>query len=114
MAKFMILFSSDLKASDLMANATPEEMQASMQDWMDWKAEADKSFKVEFGLPLQPVGRITPEGASDGDTKVSGYSTMEGESKESVIEVLKSHPHLKREGAYIDVLEMLSMPGIDS
>lgn len=31
-----------------------------------------------------------------------------------LMELLKSHPQLKRQGATIDVLEMLSMPGLDA
>jgi hypothetical protein len=114
MAKFMVLYSSALKASELMANASPEEMQASMAEWMKWREEASKSFKVDFGLPLQAVSRITSGGAGPSDSQVSGYSIVEGESKDSIIELMKSHPHLKRDGASIDVLEMLSMPGLDA
>jgi hypothetical protein len=36
---------------------------------------------------------------------------MEGD-RDAVIDVFKSYPHLKRNGASIDVLEMLSMPSI--
>ena len=114
MAKFMVLYSSAMTASELMANATPEQMQTSMAAWMTWKTEAEKSFKVEFGLPLQTIGRVTPDGTAHSDSKVSGYSIIEGESKEALMEVLKSHPHLDRPEASIDVLEMLSMPGLDA
>ena len=114
MTKFMVLYSSALKASELMANASPEEMQASMAEWMQWREEANKSFKVDFGLPLQAVSRITSDGAGPSDSQVSGYSIVEGESKDAIVELMKSHPHLKRDGASIDVLEMLSMPGLDA
>jgi hypothetical protein len=36
---------------------------------------------------------------------------MEGD-RDAVIDVLKSHPHLKRNGASIDGLEMLSLLGM--
>ena len=88
-------------------------MQASMAEWIAWKQEADKTFKVEFGLPLEAVSRITPDGANASDSQASGYSIVEGDSKDAVINLIKTHPHLKRDGAYIDVLEMLSMPGIE-
>ena len=113
MAKFMIIYNSSQTASDTMANATPEEMQASMAEWMQWREEASKTFKIDFGLPLQAVSRVTSEGAGLSDSRVSGYSLVEGESKDTLVELLKSHPHLKRPGASIDVLEMLSMPGLD-
>ncbi len=114
MTKYMVLYNSSMKSSQLMAQATPEEMKASIADWMKWKAEADKTLKVDFGLPLQAVGRVTKEAINDSDSQVSGYSIVEGDSKEELLKLLKSHPHLQRPGASIEVLEMLSMPGIDS
>lgn len=112
MAKFMVLYNSNEKASDTMANASPEQMQASMAEWMAWKEEAEKTAKVDFGLPLQAAARMTSGGVSDSDSQVSGYSVIEGESKEAVLDLLETHPHLKRPGASIDVLEMLAMPGM--
>jgi len=114
MAKFMILYCSNASASDVMANASPEEMQASMGEWIQWKENASQSFKVDFGMPLQAVGRISADGVSESDSKASGYSIIEGGSKEGLMGVLASHPHLKRQGNWIDVLEMLPMPGLDA
>lgn len=114
MAKFMILYNSSKKASDTMAEATPEEMQASMAEWIEWRDEASKTFKVDFGLPLQAVSRVTSDGTTESDSQVGGYSIAEGDSKDALLELLKTHPQLKRAGASIDVLEMLSMPGLDA
>ena len=113
MAKFMILYNSPEKATETMANATPEEMQASMAEWIQWREKASQNLKVDFGLPLQAIGAVNGNGTSASDSQVGGYSIIEGD-REMVMEVLKSHPQLKREGASIDVLEMLSMPGLDA
>jgi hypothetical protein len=112
MAKYMVLYSSTASASELMANASPEEMKASMAEWMQWREAASQKAKIDFGLPLEAVGRITGDGVSDSDSQVSGYSIVEAESKDIVTDLLKNHPHLQRAGASIDVLEMLSMPGM--
>lgn len=112
MAKFLILYNGSAQASELMANSTPEEMRTSMDEWIKWKDDASKTIKVDFGMPLEAVSRVSPDGVTDCDNQASGYSIVEGESKEAVIELLKSHPHLKRSDASIDVLEMLSMPGM--
>lgn len=112
MAKYMVLYNSTIAASELMANATPEDMKASMTEWIKWRDDASKTAKVEFGMPLQAVSRITPNGVTSGDNNISGYSIVEGDSKDAVLELLKTHPHLKRQGATIDVLEMLTMPGM--
>jgi hypothetical protein len=110
-AKYMVLYKSSSSASELMAKATPEEMKASMVEWIKWKEALDDSIGFEWGMPLQAESEITPSAVLDSKSTVSGYATMEGD-KDAVIDVLKSHPHLKRDGASIDVLEMLSMPGM--
>jgi len=112
MAKFMVLYSSTASASQLMANATPEQMKASMSEWMKWKDNASKAAKIDFGMPLQAVSHITPEATSDSSSQVSGYSIVEGDSKGAIAKLLQTHPHLKRSGASIDLLEMLAMPGM--
>ena len=113
MAKYMVLYNSSKTASETMADATPEQMQASMGEWMRWRDEASKSFEVDFGLPLQSVGKITGSEVSNSSSPVSGYAIMEGDSKDTLIELLKTHPHLQRPDASIDLFEMLSMPGLD-
>lgn len=112
MAKYMILYNSTASASELMANATPEEMQASMAEWIAWRDEAVKTVKFDFGMPLQAVNQVTAENVNSSDSQIGGYSMMEGDSKDAIVELLKSHPHLKRSGATIDVLEVLPMPGL--
>lgn len=112
MAKFLILFESDMSADDLMASATPEEMQASMKEWMVWADEANKTVKFEFGLPLRAVNKVTTNGVEAADSRISGHAFMEADSKEAITSLLTSHPHLKRGGSSIDVLELLSMPGM--
>ncbi len=112
MAKYMVIYNSSASASELMANASPEEMQASMAEWIAWKTEADKVAAVEFGLPLQAVGQVSPVGVAASHNEASGYSVIEMDSRDAVMDLLKTHPHLKREGATIDVLEMMPMPGM--
>ena len=112
MARYMVLYFSKVSASELMANASMEQMKASMIEWQKWKDGASKIAKVEFGMPLEAVKHITPEGAADSSSKIGGYSIMEGDSKEAIVELLRTHPHLKRAGASIDLLEMISMPGL--
>jgi hypothetical protein len=113
MAKFMILYSSDLKASELMANSSPEQVKASMGEWIKWRENASKTFKIDFGLPLEPVNNVTSAGITPSDCRVGGYTIADGTSMVDLLELLKSHPHLKRPGASIDVFEMLMMPGLE-
>jgi hypothetical protein len=110
MAKYLILFNAPLPASKFMAQSSPEQRQAGMDSWMAWKEEADKTVKFEFGMPIEAVSRITPEGTTESDNVASGYAIIEGD-REAVVKALETHPHLKRPDATIDLLEMLSMPG---
>ena len=112
MAKYMILYNSSEIASELMAKASPEEMRASMDEWIKWRDEASKTLKIDFGMPLQAASHVSEDGITDSNSQVSGYSTAESDSKEALIDELMTHPQLKRAGASIDVLEMLAMPGM--
>ncbi len=112
MAKFMILYNSMSNARERMASATPEQMKASMDAWMAWQEGANKTAKLEWGLPLQTIAQISAEGESDSNCKTTGYATAEAETKEVLVDLLKSHPHLQEAGSTIDVLEMISMPGM--
>ena len=111
-AKYMVLYNSSASAAELMANASLDEMKASMAEWMAWRDEASKAIVVDFGMPLQSVGRVTTDEVTTSDSQVSGYAILEGQSKDTMMAILQTHPHLKRAGATIDVLEMLSMPGM--
>jgi len=107
----MILFKSDASAIKLMASATPEQIQGSMNAWIDWKDNLDVSISFDWGLPLQTIAEVTTSDVAEGTSPVSGYATMEGD-KQAIIDVLQSHPHLQREGSSIDVFAMISMPGM--
>lgn len=112
MAKFMVLYSAMTTAVDQMSQASPEQMQASMDEWIQWKNEVSSTTQVEFGMPLQAVATISSEGMAESTSHVSGYSIAEAVSKDVVVEALRSHPHLKRQDASIDVFAMLAMPGM--
>jgi len=111
MAKFMVFYVSKTPASERMANTSPEEMQASMAEWIKWRDETSKAIKVEFGMPLQVVNSVTADGVGEGHTPVSGYSILDGD-KGAILEALKDHPHLKTPGSAIELLEFLPMPGM--
>ena len=109
MAKYLILYNAPEKAGEFMAQSTPEQIAAGRAAWIAWKDEATKSVGFEFGSPVQVVGRVTSAGVEESDTIASGYSIMESDSQDAVMEALANHPHLKRPQASIDVLEMLEM-----
>ena len=109
MARYLILYNALEPSSTFMAKFTPEQIQAGMKAWMDWKDGLEKSVVFDFGMPVEAVSRVNSDGVLHSDNLTSGYSTMEADSKDLIIAALRTHPHLQNEGATIDVLEMLSM-----
>ena len=108
MATYLVLYSATQSAHDVMQNATPEEVQTSMARWIAWRDEANKSVKVDFGLPMQAVAHITADGASPSDSLISGHSMIEGD-KNTIIELLKNHPHLQTPGNSLNVYELIPL-----
>jgi len=96
-------------AKEYMSKFDHDEIQQSINEWVVWKNSANRKVKFEFGTPLQIIARITKDGVIDSDNKASGYSIIEADSKDAVIDVLLNHPHLNRDGATLDILEMIPM-----
>src|SRR5215471_17513319 len=109
MTKFMVLYRSALSARDQIASATPEQAKAGMEAWMHWAGKAGDAV-VDLGAPLAPATHVGP--GSSGAGELSGYSIMQADSAEALGGVLDGHPHLSMPGNSIEVLEMLSMPGM--
>ena len=98
MTKFLVLYRAPSSAQEQMANASPEQMQAGMQEWMNWAGKAGSAI-VDLGAPL----------AGDGD--ITGFSILDADSRATVDGLLADHPHRHMPGASIDVLEFMPMPG---
>lgn len=109
MTKFMVLYRSSTSARDQMASASPEQMKAGMEAWMHWAGRAGDAV-VDLGAPLAPAAHVR-SGSSDAG-EISGYSIMQADSAGALGGVLNGHPHLSVPGNSIEVLEMLSMPGL--
>ena len=111
MNKYMILYQSPVSGQARMEEASPEQMQASMGEWMAWRDKVGED-KVEFGMPLNVGKHLEGGKVTAGTSTVSGYSILQADSLDAATELLKDHPHLKSAGTSIEVLEFLSMPGM--
>ena len=105
MTKFLVLYRANQSATEQMGAATPEEQQASMQDWMTWAGKAGPAI-VDLGSPVAAAAGTTVSG----DT-IGGFSILQAESAEALQQVLEGHPHTKQ-GGTIEVLEFLPIPGM--
>lgn len=109
MTKFMVLYRAPLTTAEQVASSTPEEMEASMGAWMAWAGKAGSAI-VDFGSPVATAAVVGADGGAGGG-HIGGFSVLEAESVEALTELLDGHPHLSVDGAAIEVLEFLPVPG---
>ena len=110
MKKFLVLYKAPIASFDQMMKATPEQQKAGMEAWMTWGKKASASL-VDMGAPLGKTLKVTPSGPSPTRNDLGGYSIMQAESKEALAEVLKGHPHFMMSDGFIEIVEIMPMPG---
>ena len=81
-----------------------------MDAWGAWMGKASKSI-VDMGAPLGRSLQVTPQGASPTRNDLGGFSIMQGESKEALAEELKGHPHFMTPSGFIEIVDLMPMPG---
>lgn len=111
MKKFLVLFSAPTATRDKMQSASPEEMKASMQPWMDWFAKVGAAL-VDKGMPLTHAMALTKDGQEPGNVEYVAYDIVQAEDIDAALDLMKSNPHLDREGGKIEVHEMWDMNGM--
>jgi hypothetical protein len=65
-----------------------------------------------MGAPLGKSLRVSKSGASPNTNDLGGYSVLQAESEEALAEALKDHPHFMTPEGFIDVVELMSIPGM--
>ena len=112
MKKYLVLYRSSTPAAEMMANATPEQMQTGMEDWNRWSQAAGDAV-IDLGSPLGDavtVGTAPEPGNAAG---LTGYSILQADSADEVAKLLEAHPHLKTPGdSSITAVELLRMEGM--
>ena len=78
MKKFVVIYHAPMEAADVMKDATPEDMQAGMEQWMAWAAKCGDAL-VDFGTPLAGGQRLSKSGSSPSEKNVTGYSVLQAE-----------------------------------
>jgi hypothetical protein len=113
MKKFMVLYmASGPEFEKMMKNSTPEQQKKGMDAWMKWM-NANKASIVEGGAPLGKTKRVDSNGASNTKNEIGGYSVVQAESHEEATKLFgKDHPHLQMLGAWIEVIEVMPLPGM--
>jgi hypothetical protein len=113
MKKFMVLYmASGAEFEKMMKSSTPEQQQKGMAAWMKWM-DANKASLVDGGAPLGKTKRVDQSGASNSRNEIGGYSIVQAESHDAATKIFgKDHPHLQMPGAWIEITEIMPLPGM--
>ena len=113
MKKFMVLYmASSADFEKMMKSATPEQQKKGMDAWMKWMNKHKKSL-VDGGAPLGKTKRVDAKGATNTKNGVGGYSIVQARSHDDAVKMLgKEHPHLQMPGAWIEIVEIMPVPGM--
>jgi hypothetical protein len=113
MKKFLVLYmASAAEFEKMMKNSTPQQQKEGMDAWMKWM-NANKASFVDGGAPLGKTKRVDAKGVSDIRNDVGGYSIVQAASAEAAAKIFgKDHPHLQWPGAWIEITEIMPVPGM--
>src|SRR3954447_17185603 len=113
MKKFLVLYMAPAANFEkMMRDFTPEQQQKGMQAWMAWM-NANKSSLVDGGAPVGKTKRVDANGASDTRNEIGGYSIVQAESHDAATKIFgKVQPHLQMPGTWIEVVEIMQLPGM--
>jgi hypothetical protein len=113
MTRFMILYmAKGAEFEKMMKTATPERQKKGMDAWKTWM-DAHKASMVDGGAPLGKTKRVDAKGTTDIKNEVGGYSIVQADTAAAAAKMFgKEHPHLQVPGAWIEIVEIMPMPGM--
>ena len=113
MKKFMVLYmASQAEFEKMMKTSTPEQQKKGMEAWMKWMNE-DKASLVDGGAPLGKTKRVDANGTSNTKNQIGGYSVVQAETHDAATKMFgKEHPRLQVPGAWIEIVEIMPVPGM--
>jgi len=112
--RFLVIYHAPMDAMSQTANSSPEEMAEGMALWRAWAERCGEKL-ADLGAPFFNGKRLTPRGLATPSTKeVSGYSLLDAEDWEEVMDLLEGHPHISgwHPEATIEVHESMILPGM--
>jgi hypothetical protein len=113
MKKFMVLYMAPPESfAQMMRQATPEQQRKGMDAWMAWMNKHSNAI-VDGGAPLGKARRVDTKGSSDTKNSLGGYSIVQANSHDEAAKLFGSdHPHLHMPGAWIEITEIMPIPGM--
>jgi hypothetical protein len=109
----MVLYmASQAEFEKMMKTSTPEQQKKGMEAWMKWMNE-HKASLVDGGAPLGKTKRVDANGTSNTKNQIGGYSVVQAETHDAAAKMFgKEHPHLQVPGAWIEIVEIMPVPGM--
>ena len=113
MTKFLVLYmAAPADFERMMKESTPEQQQKGMEAWMKWMGEHQASL-VDGGAPLGKTKKVDGKGVSDTKNGIGGYSIVQADSADAAAKIFgKDHPHLQMPGAWVEIVEIMQLPGM--
>ena len=112
--RFLIIYHVPIEAMEQTANVSPEEQAAGMALWQAWAERCGLNL-IDLGAPLMNGKSVNAKGdASPSKKEVTGYSLLQAEDWEEVMDLLEGHPHISgwHPDATIEVHETMIIPGM--
>ena len=96
MANFLLIY----HGGETMENATPEQQQATMQQWMNWFAGLGAAV-ADGGNPISRAWTVSTDGTTEdgGANPATGYSVLTADSMQAALEMAKGCSHLASGGS---------------
>lgn len=112
MKKYLALYKMDMEAMRKMMESTSEEdRKKSMGEWGMWMKKHIADF-ADAGAPVGKTTHVTSSGATAAKNDIGGYSIVQAESAEAAAKLFSDNPHLSMPGAVVELMEIMSMPGM--
>jgi hypothetical protein len=112
--RFLIIYHAPIDAMTQTANSSPEDMAKGMALWKAWAKRAGSQL-TDLGAPLVNGKRLHSNGsAAPSSRDVTGYSLLDAEDWDEVVDLLSGHPHISgwHPEATIEVHETMFIPGM--
>ena len=113
MKKFMIFYMADpaaLRDNDAELHPGDAEEGDGGVDALD---DRTQGVHVDRRAPLGKTRRVDAKGAKDARNGIGGYSVVQADFHDAAAKMFsKDHPHLQMPGAWVEIVEIMPMPGM--
>jgi hypothetical protein len=112
MKKYLALYmAAGADFEKMMKESTPEQRKKGMEEWNKWMTKHRQEI-AEMGAPLGKTKKVTPGGVENAKNGVGGYTIVQANSHDEAARIFADSAHFKMPGSWIEVMEVVEMPGM--